>query len=258
MADTAIDHQDPNVLVWIAAQKIGLKTVSDDRVWDREIPNDASNGIGKNKVVCKILKRLRRRLQTQLTGRRCRPEHRQSLERRKSKVDDSREQGTRMRTGNEVWDILRQMTLPGADIKVRRTELRKSVYVYSVENNLRRYNKWMPRLELFGIVLSEAGVDGRDAVREDLRSFQAMHKFLLEHAANPTAHTTLPAVWDGLNDIRSVPSVKVDQWKALLKQTTPEDWLRLIGKIKGLDWTKRDGLLASIRDKWDPKDQKER
>lgn len=121
------------------------------------------------------------------------------------------------------------MSLKPADIEVLRAELRKSVYVYSVEKNLRRYNKWMPRLELFGIVLSNAKVEDWHAFQEDLGRFKDMHTFL---EADPTAHAALPEVWKALNDITGGLSVRIAQWMVLVERTKPGDWLPLFGLLE--------------------------
>lgn len=44
-------------------------------------------------------------------------------------------------------------------VEPHRTNLMKSVYSYSIAKNLRRFNKWMPRLKLFTTALEDLGID---------------------------------------------------------------------------------------------------
>lgn len=251
-APPAINHRDPNVLVWVAAQKIGLETLHNDPAWGRDIPNNATNGIGQNEVVREMLNRVLDAIASlavskpklQVVAVALNIGNRWSGENPKLTMAENKELLPGLAehiTG--VWDLLRQMTLQDADIEVLSARLTKLVYIFSVEKNLKRYNKWMPRLDLFGSVLSDAKVEGQDAFQKDLASLRVMHTFLQELAVDRAAHATLPAACKGINDIIGVPVARMAQWVTLVEQTKLEHWNPHFEDIKTWDPTKPDDWL---------------
>lgn len=165
-----INHQDPNVIVSITAEKIGMKTLQVEGEWARANKNvDAKNGINTNPETYKLLYDV-------LEATAC-----LSVSQAKLQVVavalhvGKRWGGSPMLTIAEncnlrpglkdhitlLWARLREMSRIDDKnddlVRILRTKVTKSVYQYSVLKNLKRYKAWLPRLWWIADVLDKFG-----------------------------------------------------------------------------------------------------
>lgn len=158
-----IDHTDPNVRVGITTAKIGTKTFPDDSKfvdWTRSAPNiqlvnGIENGKEPNLILCGVLEAIaclcvsEDRKQVVAVGLHLiGPDGCPVIT-----IAENRAVKEGMLDHiTKLFVLLGKMAYDGttpAVIEPYRTDLIKSVYCYSIVKNLRRYNKWIPRLELF-------------------------------------------------------------------------------------------------------------
>lgn len=185
-----IDHTDPNVRVGITTGKIGTETFLDDynlADWVRAAPNiQLVNGIGNGKetnILCGVLEAIaclcvsEDRLQVvavglHLTG----PDGGPVIT-----IAENRAVKPGMLDHiTELFVLLGKMAYDGtkpAVIEPYRSDFIKSVYCYSIVKNLRRYNKWIPRLELFVTAL-ELMSHNVQKLRAIVESFKLTHQAL--------------------------------------------------------------------------------
>lgn len=266
MPDLApINHRDPNVLVWVAAKKIGGQTLSNDPAWARHISNTATNAIGDSEHVRDTLNYV---LEATASLAISNPKLQvvavalnvgnawTGAHPRLTMAENGLLKAGLAAHMTDVWRILQQIshqeaviddlhrrdpddnTIPGLKTANRAAgnELARLVYLYSAQKNLGRYNKWIPRLVLFSLILDE--LDGHHEplthFRDDLNSFHLMHTWL----RNPDEEL-LPAREGIVTTIEQLHARKTEEARA--------EWAREDGWSRNSEWARNIALAEKTK-----------
>lgn len=238
-----INHQDPNVLVSIAAQKIGMKTLLDDSDWARAATNiDAVNGISTNPETYKLLYGV-------LEATACLSVSEDRLQVVAVALHiGQRWGGTPMLTIAEnndlrpglaehitqLWSTLRDMSKIGDEtdptFQTLKNSVIRSVYGYSISKNLRRYNKWMPRVRLFARLLQATDL-GSTEFDHHVQSLESTHRDLcniLAHVKSPAAETSWIDLVERVEkmDVPQAVAVECKKWLETL------NWMSALPSIE--------------------------
>lgn len=236
--NSRIDHKDPNVQVCIAALKIGMETQSGDIDWSRAATNiHAVNGINTDEGTYKLLYGV-------LEATACLSVSEDRLqvvavalhigERWGGKPMLTIAENCDLRPGlgdhiEWLWGRLRAMSKirnEGSLFRIK-TEIIESVYRYSVSKNLRRYNKWIPRLELFAGALRVTG-SGDDTFWNHVESLKLTHQELRKILVSVKS----PAAETGWNELVTRVREMKDDPKKVAKEC--EKWVSTLSWMKAL------------------------
>lgn len=219
-----MDTDDPNLMVTIAATRIGKLTYPDDEGWGRTGPAvTLINGVDDDqtdKSICTVLEAIAclsvstDRMQVVAVALQLNDDEMEAT----ITIAENTTVSARLLThitellaglhdAAGIYETLRirdrethllQSTFP-AEITAIRIKLLQAVYRYSILKNMRRYSKWIPRLKFFLGLLNKAKhkIDNSEAILATLESTYAdLKKLLGDKKVEPVELT--PTEWDKL------------------------------------------------------------
>lgn len=251
---------DVNLMVSVAAMKIGTKTLPGVDEWSRVATNiDTTNSIGGDPEACILLHGVLEataslavsepKLQVVAVALHMGP-------RWGGRATLTLAENGNLKEGvlthiTDLWGILyrRKHGLQSKEDLTRKFIRR--AYCYSVSKNLKRYDKWIPRLEVFAWALTTRD-DNVKRFQKIVRALRFVHVFLREietrkHASGETLYTEL-LPW-------LMSESKNDNWGGLIKKmdTIRAEWDAVSGRFEewasNLDWPKGLGELKDERER---------
>lgn len=256
---------DVNLMASVAAMKIGTKTLPGVDEWSRVAENiAANNGIGGDRAACNLLYDVLEaiaslavsepKLQVVAVALHMGPRWGGRATLTLAENGDLR-QGVRTHI-KDLWHLLYRRTHKFESAPDLTRTFIQLAYCYSLSKNLKHYEKWMPRLEVFEWALTATG-DDVVKFRNIVGALRFVHVFLQEieirkRASGKTFYKELLSWlmseskndnWDGLTE--KMDTIR-KEWDAVSGRF--EEWSSNLDWPKGLEKLKNERERASVQD----------
>lgn len=241
-ADDAQNSIDINLMVSVTAIRIGTETLPGEGVWARTAANiAANNGLGGDSAACDLLYGVleataslavsEAKLQVIAVALHMGP--RWGGEATLTFADNCDVADGVSYNMKVLWRTLYSLAHgPPTSLVNLKTSFIQGAYCYSVSKNLKRYDKWMPRLQVFAGALTVGG--------NTVDRFRAIVNSLVE------THELLKTIEERrrVDDIKPFMSRRIRQ----IIQSAKDNWAGLILSMDGIrnEW----GVVAETFQNW--------